>query len=96
MDFPPTHPGEVLLEDFLEPLGMGVDSVANRLGVDVALLAEVVEGHRPITADLALRLARLFGTSPEFWLGMQNTHDLDVARDSLGIEIESRVRPLAA
>ena len=69
-DFPPTHPGEVLFEDFLKPLGMSQYALAKALGVPEMRISELVHGKRAITPDTALRLARYFGTSAEFWLGM--------------------------
>jgi len=73
---PPTHPGEVLLEEFLAPLGMSQAEAARRMGMSNNRLNELVRGKRGVTADTALRLARLFGTSPEFWLNLQMTFDL--------------------
>ena len=80
-DFPPTHPGEVLREDFLRPLGMSQYALAKALGVPEMRISELVHGKRAITPDTALRLARYFGTSAEFWLGMQMTFDLEQARE---------------
>ena len=95
-DFPPAHPGEVLREDFLAPLGIDLSSLAQALGVAEARLEPILEGRRSISPEMALRLARYFGTTPEFWMGMQATHDLERARDSAGARIEARVRPRAA
>jgi len=95
-DFPPTHPGEVLREDFLKPLGLSQYALAKALDVPQVRVSEIVNGKRAITPDTALRLARYFGTSPEFWVGMQATYDLEMARDQVGAEIESTVRPRAA
>jgi len=95
-DFPPTHPGEVLSEDFLKPLGMSQYALAKALGVPEIRISEVVHGKRAITPDTALRLARYFGTSAEFWLGMQTSYDLELARERLGAKIEATVRPRAA
>lgn len=95
-DFPPTHPGEVLREDFLRPLGMSQYALAKALDVPQIRISGIVNGRRAITPDTALRLARYFATSPEFWLGMQATYDLETARDRVGAEIEARVRPRAA
>jgi antitoxin HigA-1 len=95
-DFAPTHPGEVLLEDFLKPLGMSQYALAKALGVPEMRISELVHGKRAITPDTALRLARYFGTSAEFWLGMQTTYDLELARERLGPRIDATVRPRAA
>ena len=95
-DFPPTHPGEVLREDFLGPLGLSQYALAKALGVPEIRISELVHGKRAITPDTALRLARYFGTSAEFWLGMQTTYDLELARERIGAEIEATVRPRAA
>jgi antitoxin HigA-1 len=95
-DFPPTHPGLVLQEDFLKPLGMSQYALAKALDVPQMRISDLVHGRRGITPDTALRLARYFGTSAEFWLGMQSTYDLESARDRIGVEIEARVHPRAA
>lgn len=95
-DFPPTHPGEVLRADFLEPLGLSQYALAKALDVPEMRISEIVNRKRAITPDTALRLARYFGTSAEFWLGMQATHDLERARDRLGTAIEAAVTPRAA
>ena len=95
-DFPPTHPGEVLREDFLKPLGMSQYALAKALGVPEIRVSAIVNGKRGITPDTALRLARYFGTSAEFWLGMQATYDLETARDRVGAEIETLVQPRVA
>lgn len=92
----PVHPGEVLLEEFLEPM----DLSQNRLGLDIGVhprrINEIVLGKRRITADTALRLARYFGNSPQFWLGLQTDYDLDVARDKLGNRLDLEVKTSAA
>jgi antitoxin HigA-1 len=95
-DFPPAHPGEVLREDFLKPLGMSQYALAKALGVPEIRISEIVNGKRAVTPDTALRLARYFGTSPEFWLGMQTSFDLELARERVGAAIEATVRPRAA
>ena len=95
-DFAPTHPGEVLREDFLKPLGMSQYALAKAIDVPQIRISAIVNGKRAITPDTALRLARYFATSPEFWMGMQATYDLETARDRVGAEIESKVRPRAA
>jgi addiction module HigA family antidote len=95
-DFSPAHPGEVLREDFLRPLAMSQYALARALGVPEIRISEIVNGKRAITPDTALRLARYFGTSPEFWLGMQASYDLEVTRERIGAEIDATVRPRAA
>jgi addiction module HigA family antidote len=95
-NFPPAHPGEVLRFDFLEPLGMSQYALAKAIDVPQIRVSEIVNGKRAITPGSALRLARYFGMSPEFWLGMQASHDLETARDKVGAVIEATVRPRAA
>lgn len=95
-EFAPTHPGDVLREDFLLPLGMSQFALAKALGVPQIRISEIVNGKRAVSPDTALRLARYFGTSAEFWLGMQATFELETARDRIGAEIEAQVRPRAA
>lgn len=94
-DFPPAHPGDVLREDFLKPLGLSQYALAKALDVPQIRVSEIVNAKRAVTPDTALRLARYFGTSAEFWVGMQATHDLESARDRLGAKIAARVRPRA-
>ncbi len=94
--FSPVHPGEVILADYLEPLGMSQYALAKALGITQARLGEVIRGRRAITPDTALRLARYFGTSAEFWMGMQAQYDLEVARDTVGAKIERTVPRRAA
>lgn len=89
----PVHPGEVLLEEFLKPMGLSQNRLALAIGVDARRINEIVLKKRGITADTALRLARFFGTSPQFWLGLQAEYDLDVAADELGTRLEQEVRP---
>jgi addiction module HigA family antidote len=91
-----THPGEVLSEEFLHPLGMSVNALAMSLRVPATRIGAIVKGERSVTADTALRLARFFGTSAEFWMNMQAMHDLTKARAELGVKIERDVRPRAA
>lgn len=95
-DFAPTHPGEVLREDFLKPLGMSQYALAKAIDVPQIRISEIVNGKRAITPDTALRLARYFSTSAEFWIGMQATYDLEIARDRVGAEIDVKIRPRAA
>ena len=91
-----THPGEVLTEEFLQPLGMSVNALAIALRVPATRIGAIVKGDRAVTADTALRLARFFGTSPEFWMNLQAMYDLTLARKERGSEIEQEVRPRAA
>ena len=91
-----THPGEILKEEFLDPLGMSVNALAMALRVPATRIGAVVKGERSVTADTALRLARFLGTSPEFWVNLQAMHDLTKARMESGRMIERDVRPRAA
>jgi addiction module HigA family antidote len=91
-----THPGEVLSEEFLTPLGMSVNALAMALRVPATRVGAIVKGDRSVTADTALRLARFFGTSPEFWMNLQAMHDLTKARLENGRTIERDVQPRAA
>ncbi len=95
-DFPPVHPGEVLKEDFLKPAGISQYALAKALGVPQIRISQIVNGKRAITPDTALRLARHFGTTPEFWLGMQMQYDLEVTRERIGDIIRQEVKPRAA
>jgi addiction module HigA family antidote len=90
----PIHPGEILEEEFMRPLGLSANALAKRIDVPVTRVSEIVRGNRGVTADTALRLARVFGTSPDLWLGLQAEYDLRVARRSVGHDIESRIVPL--
>jgi addiction module HigA family antidote len=91
----PVHPGEVLLEEFLKPMGLSQNQLSLEIGVHPRRINEIVLGKRRITADTALRLARYFGTSPQFWMGLQSDYDLDVATDALGDRLEVEVRHMA-
>lgn len=92
----PIHPGEVLLEEFLRPMGISQNHLALDLQVPSQRINEIVQGKRRITPDTALRLARYFGMSPQFWLGLQMDYDLDVSEDKVGEKIERSVRVLVA
>ena len=87
----PIHPGEVLLEEFLKPMGLSQNKLALNIGVPPRRINEIVLEKRRITADTALRLSRFFGTSAEFWLGLQSQYDLDVTADALGDRLEKEV-----
>jgi antitoxin HigA-1 len=91
-----THPGEVLREEFLKPLGISVHALALALRVPTTRMGAIVKGERAVTADTALRLARFFGTSAEFWINLQAMHDLTKARMQSGGAIRRDVRPRAA
>jgi addiction module HigA family antidote len=92
----PVSPGEVLLEEFLKPMGISQNHLALRIRVPARRIDEIVLGKRRITADTALRTARFFGTTAKFWLGLQTDYDLDVADDELGDRIEHDVTSYAA
>lgn len=92
----PVHPGEILNEDVLIPLGMSANRLAQALHVPANRISEIIGGHRAVTADTALRLSRYLGTSPEFWMGLQAEFDLDTARIQIAKRIEREVRPLAS
>ena len=92
---PNTHPGEVLLEEFLEPLGLSQNALARAVGVPPRRINEIVLGKRSITADTAVRLAAAFGTSERFWLGLQADFDLEEARRALGTKL-GKIERIAA
>lgn len=91
----PIHPGEVLLEEFLNPLELSQHRLALDIGVDPRRINEIVLGKRRVTANTALRLSRYFATSPEFWLGLQTQYDLDVEEDEMGSRLEREVKVYA-
>jgi len=88
----PVHPGEVLLEEFLKPMGLSQNKLAVNIGVPARRINEIVLEKRKVTADTALRLGRFFGMSSEFWLGLQAQYDLDIASDALGDRLEKEVK----
>jgi addiction module HigA family antidote len=88
---PPVHPGEVLAEEFLGPLGLSQNKAALAMRVPARRINEIVKGKRAVTADTALRLARYFGTTPDFWVNLQAHYDLEVAQDEVGERIEREV-----
>ena len=92
---PPVHPGEILLEEFLQPLGVSQYRLAKAVGVPARRINEIVHGQRRITADTALRLSRYFGTSERFWLNLQARYDLENEKDRLGAALDG-IRPLSA
>jgi addiction module HigA family antidote len=89
---PPIHPGEILLEEFLKPMGITMNRLAKDLHVPANRITQIVDGRRGISGESALRLARYFGTSAEFWLGLQKDYDLQLASDQFEAEIE-KVQP---
>ncbi len=92
----PVHPGEVLLEEFLKPMGLSQNRLSLDIGVHPRRINEIVLRKRSITADTALRLSRYFGNSPQFWLGLQTDYDLDIAEDQLGDRLDKEIRAHAA
>jgi addiction module HigA family antidote len=90
------HPGEILREQFMADFGLSANRLARGLRVPATRISEIVNERRGITLDTALRLARFFGTTAEFWINLQTAHDLDAARTSLQRRIEADVRPIAA
>jgi len=93
---PPVYPGEVLFEDFLKPMGISQEQLAGELNLDEQIVYEIIQNKQHITTDIALRLARFFGTSPELWLNLQSHYDLETAKDKLQDKINQEVQPYAA
>ena len=91
-----THPGQLLLAEFLEPHNLNANALANALHVPANRITAIIKGQRGVTADTALRLARYFGTTPDFWLNLQKDHELRIARETAQEEIDAVVMPLAA
>ena len=94
--YPPVHPGEMLREEWLAPLGMNPNQLANALGVNRQNVYEIVNEKRGVSAEMALRLARWSGMRPGFWLGLQEGYDLEMAKTEAGDRVEREVKPLAA
>ncbi|HKU81901.1 MAG TPA: HigA family addiction module antitoxin [Candidatus Tumulicola sp.] len=92
---PPVHPGEVLLEEFLLPMSLTASRLATELHVPATRISEITHGRRSITAETALRLARYFGTTAEFWIRLQGRYDLQIAEDENAEIVEREVRPMA-
>lgn len=90
----PIHPGEILLEEFLKPMGISPYRLAKETGMPATRISQIIKGKRSITAGTALRLSRYFGNSADFWMGIQIHYDLEVAEDLLGDRIDADVRPL--
>jgi addiction module HigA family antidote len=95
-DFPPVHPGEILLEEFLKPMGISQYRLAERIHVPARRINEIVLEKRGISADTALRLSRFFGNSAQFWMNLQTRYELESARESSASSIDREVRPHAA
>ncbi len=93
-DFPPVFPGEILLEEFLKPMNISQYRLAKDIHVPARRINEIVHGKRAITADTALRLARYFGTTAQFWVNLQANHDLEVTDEAVGENIRSEIVPL--
>ncbi len=89
---PPLHPGEILFEEFLKPMGMSQNRLALDIRVPARRINEIVQGKRRITADTALRLAKYFNMSAKFWLGLQVDYDLDVAEDKLANRLDKEIQ----
>jgi len=85
---PPVHPGEILMEEFLKPMGLSQNRLANDVGVSPRRINEIVQGKRKVTPNTALRLAHYFSMSPQFWLGLQMDYDLDIEEDRLSARLE--------
>ncbi len=92
----PIHPGEILLEEFMKPMGISINRLARDIAVPPGRISAIVNGKRAITADTALRLSRYFGTSPEVWMGLQSDYELRIAQRTIGAEVEKRVHRHAA
>jgi antitoxin HigA-1 len=92
----PVHPGEILREDFMAPLGLSINALARALRTPPNHVSGIVNERRGVSAKMALRLARYFGTSPELWLGLQLDYELDMARDTTASQIEKEVLPRAS
>ena len=92
---PPMHPGEVLREEFMQPLGLTAYALARRIGIQRSRIERIARETGPITPDTALRLAKAFRMTPDFWMGLQTSYDLGIARRSIESEIE-RIEPIAA
>jgi antitoxin HigA-1 len=91
---PPIHPGEILLEDFMKPLGLTQYRVAKDIGVSPLRISQIVRGKRSVTADTALRIARYFGTSPGVWLRLQARYDLEITESKVSQRINREVKVL--
>ena len=88
---PPIHPGEILMEEFMKPLNLSANALAQRLSVTTARVNEIANERRGITADTTLRLARCFSTTPEFWMNLQRRYESETARRAIGTTVERQV-----
>jgi antitoxin HigA-1 len=95
-DLPPVHPGEILKADFLQPLDLSVNALSQAIKVPRARLNDIVRGKRGVSADTAMRLARYFGTSAQFWMNLQSHYELEMAEQVLGDRLGREIRPYAA
>jgi addiction module HigA family antidote len=95
-DFAPIHPGEILREEFLDPMGISAYRLAKDLGVPLTRITAILDGQRAITADTALRLSRYFGMSEHFWINLQSHYDIEVAKEALGTRLDTEVKPRVA
>jgi antitoxin HigA-1 len=93
-DFAPLHPGEVLLEEFITPLGISQHQLALRMRVSPQKINDIVRGKRAITAETALRLSLVLGTTAEFWMGLQSDYDLETTLDAIGSRLEKEILPI--
>jgi addiction module HigA family antidote len=91
---PPIHPGEILREEFLKPLNLSINRAARDLRVPVTRIAEIVHERRAVSSETALRFARYFGTTPQFWIGLQSAYDLEVAEREAAESINREIEPL--
>lgn len=92
---PPIHPGEILKAEFIDPMGLNEGELAQALHIPKGKIQAIILGDHPVSAAMALRLSRYFGTSPQFWLGLQMDYDLDVAEDQLEDQIQKEVIPMS-
>ena len=90
----PVHPGDILRHDFMEPLNLSAYKVAKELGVSIPTVNEIVRGRRAVTAEMALRLSRYFGTTAQLWQNLQSQYDLEIASEKIGKQVERAIQPL--
>ena len=94
-NFSPIHPGEILVSEFLEPMGISQYRLAKDIGVTARRINEIVHGRRSITADTALRLGRFFGMETQFWINLQTHYDMEVAQEALADRLDTEVHPFS-
>lgn len=92
----PIHPGEILFEEFMKPMGISINRLSRDIAVPPNRISEIVNGKRAITVDTALRLGKYFGVSPEIWMDLQSDYDLKIAKRTIWAEIDKKVRQVAA